>query len=463
MDKPEVCHLWNLVAGSTREGAVFQRLLEKLEVERKALGGAVFDVLGQAIEGKQLRKLLQEAIFYGSRPEVRAKLFERVEGALDHTRLQELIENQSLAQESMDTTRVRQIREGMERANARRLQPHFISTFFKNALELLGGQMKEREPNRFEISRVPASIRNRDRVIGNRETVLKKYQRVTFHKDLIHVQGKPTAAFICPGHPLLDPAIDIILERYRDLLKQGAILIDEKDESENVRALFYLENAIQDGRPIPGTSQRRVISRQMQFVSIDKDQNVRMVGDAPYLDLRGATAEEVELIQPILQESWINVDLEKRAISFAISELVPRHFQEIKSRRESLVDKTNDAVKQRLTQEIAYWDHRAQELKAQEEAGRQPKMNSQKAQARADELSDRLQKRLEELEQEKKLSALPPIAQGGALVVAIGLLKKLGLRGGSSPDPIQARETKRSEMLAMNAVMESERALGHRP
>ena len=47
----EVCHLWNLVAEDTREGQVFQRLLEKLEEQRKALGGQVFDVLGEAFRG----------------------------------------------------------------------------------------------------------------------------------------------------------------------------------------------------------------------------------------------------------------------------------------------------------------------------------------------------------------------------------------------------------------------------
>jgi SNF2 family DNA or RNA helicase len=44
----EVCHLWNLVAAQTREGEVFKRLLEKLEVERAALNGRVFNVLGEA-------------------------------------------------------------------------------------------------------------------------------------------------------------------------------------------------------------------------------------------------------------------------------------------------------------------------------------------------------------------------------------------------------------------------------
>ena len=47
----EVCHLWNLVAADTREGEVYARLLEKLEAAREALGGRVYDVLGELFEG----------------------------------------------------------------------------------------------------------------------------------------------------------------------------------------------------------------------------------------------------------------------------------------------------------------------------------------------------------------------------------------------------------------------------
>jgi hypothetical protein len=36
--------LWNMVAADTREGDVFQRIFDKLEVERAALGHRVFDV-----------------------------------------------------------------------------------------------------------------------------------------------------------------------------------------------------------------------------------------------------------------------------------------------------------------------------------------------------------------------------------------------------------------------------------
>lgn len=70
----EVCHLWNLVADQTREGGVYLKLLKKLEVEQKALGGKVFDVLGKAIDSAQLQSLLIEAIRYGDRPDVRDRL-----------------------------------------------------------------------------------------------------------------------------------------------------------------------------------------------------------------------------------------------------------------------------------------------------------------------------------------------------------------------------------------------------
>ena len=80
----EVCHLWNLIADGTREGDVYRKLLEKLEHARKALGGQVFDVLGKLqFEGRPLRELLIEAIRYGDLPEVRARLTQAVDSALD--------------------------------------------------------------------------------------------------------------------------------------------------------------------------------------------------------------------------------------------------------------------------------------------------------------------------------------------------------------------------------------------
>ena len=153
----EVCHLWNLVAEETREGDVYRRLLEKLEQARQALGGQVFDVLGKLqFEGKPLRDLLIEAIRYGDQPEVRARLTTVLDHALDREQLQNLLEERALAHDVMDASRVYRIREEMERAEARRLQPHYIESFFQEAFKRLGGTAKQREPRRYEVTHVPA-------------------------------------------------------------------------------------------------------------------------------------------------------------------------------------------------------------------------------------------------------------------------------------------------------------------
>src|SRR5690606_7797280 len=114
-----------------------------------------------------------------------------VDERLDREHLKALIEERALAHEQMDTRRVRAIREEMERAEARRLQPHFIASFFLAAFKLLGGRISERESRRYEINPVPARIRNRDRQIGLGAPLLNRYERVTFEKSLIQVPGKP--------------------------------------------------------------------------------------------------------------------------------------------------------------------------------------------------------------------------------------------------------------------------------
>jgi superfamily II DNA or RNA helicase len=458
----EVCHLWNMVAEETREGDVYLTLLKKLEAERDALGGSVFNVLGKAVGSAELRRLLIEAIRYGDRPEVRARLFQQVEEALDRERLKGLIEEKALAHNSMDSSRIREIRESMERAEARKLQPHFIASFFFEAFKLLGGSVQEREPKRYEVRHVPAIIRNRDRLIGFGEPVLTRYERICFEKELISIPGKPLATFVFPGHPLLDATTDIVLERYRNLLKQGAVFLNESDPGENIRALFYIEHSIADART-DKRGERRIVSRHIQFVEIDEQGNTRNAGYAPYLDYRPPTEEERSLIGPSLDHGWLHEDLESRATSYAITHLVPRHFKELKGRNEELIVKTIGAVKDRLTKEIAYWDHRAEELKAQELAGKtNARINSAKARARADELQARLQNRLEELEKEKQLSALPPVLMGGALVIPAGLMARLKGNRGELPN-LFARETKRIEQMAMQAVMDLEKSLKYSP
>ncbi len=464
----EVCHLWNLLAEETREGDVYKRLLEKIELEREALGGGVFDILGQLFREQRLRDLLIEAIRYGDRPEIKARLHQIVDNLTDRKHCQELLEERALAKDSMDASQVQRIREDMERAEARRLQPHFIESFFLEAFRILGGSIKEREPRRFEITHVPALVRQRDRLIGTGEPVLGKYERITFEKSLRAVPGQPLATFVCPGQPLLSATIDLILERNRDLLRRGTIFVDPDDPGEAVRALFYLDHTIQDGRTDKAGS-HRVVSRQVQFVETDATGATRNAGYAPYLDYRPTTPEErTGLAATLDSQTWLKGDLESVVVGHAIANLVPVHLDDVRKRREDLVKRTMAAVKDRLTKEITYWDHRANQLKDQELAGKtNAKINSGKARQRADELQARLQRRMLELELERQISPLPPVAIGGAIVVPIGLLHKLlppSIEPGyAEADNVSAEARKKMELLAMQMVMEAEKQLGNQP
>jgi hypothetical protein len=401
-----------------------------------------------------------EAIRYGDQPEVRSRLSRVVDEALDRDHLRGLLEQHAIGADSLSLLRVRQIREEMERAQAARLQPHYISSFFLEAFRQLGGSVREREPRRWEISHVPSLIRSRDRQIGTGVPLLARYERITFDKEIVSVPGRPLADFVSPGHPLLEAVSDLILERHRELLKRGAVLVAPDDDGSNPRVLVYLEHSVLDGRPLPDGG-RRTVSREMHFVEIDSTGWIRNAGCAPYLDYRPLHADEMELVPELLGSEWLRTDLEARPLQHAIEHLVPAHFERIRRRKEDLVDRTLRAVRDRLTKEISYWDARAEDLRVKEAAGRATNMNWQKARQRADELEERLQRRTRELVEERRVTPLPPVIIGGALVVPAGMLTRfVGKTPATQPDAAARRAVERR---AMDAVFALEQSLGYLP
>jgi hypothetical protein len=159
---------------------------------------------------------------------------------------------------------------------------------------------------------------------------------------------------------------------------------------------------------------------------------------------------------------WIGRDLEQKAQGYAIAHVVPEHLHEVRSRKLDLIAKTEAAVKDRLTKEISYWDHRAEQLKAQEAAGKaNARLNSGEARKRADALHARLEKRMEELKLERQIAPLPPVVLGGLLVVPIGLIASM--TGRPIAPPAHAIDTQTSATRARALVMEIERKLGFEP
>ena len=456
----EVCHLWNLVAAGTREGEVYGRLLEKLEEARRALGGRVYDVLGELLEATSLRDLLMEAVRYGERPDVRARLFQVVDGAVDRTRIEALVRERKLTREGMDPATVAAIRADMERAEARRLQPRYVRALFQEAFPRLGGDMRAREAGRFEITRTPSLLREHDRLTGRHDPVLERYARVCF--DKAYVPGDPRAALLAPGHPLLDAVVNVTLERHRDELKRGAILIDDGDDGEQARLLLYLDHAVRDGRK-GRNDEPLVISRRLQFVFLDARGNAIGGGAAPYLDFRPATEPERTALQALLAEPWLAGDVEAKALEFAAQRLIPRHVEEVRTRRLPEIAKVQSEVEARLIQEINFWDARAEELALREAAGQSQRLNADIARRIAEDLAGRLKRRRAELDRERQIAALTPHVAGAALVVPAGLLTRLSGAAPSRAPGAMMEGDADVEQLAMDAVMAAERTAGREP
>jgi SNF2 family DNA or RNA helicase len=160
------CHLWNMLAANTREGDVFRQLLAKLDIEYQALGGRVFDILGELFEEKSLTDLLIEAIRYGEDPERHRSVINTIDVAMDKAKIEEILKRDALCKKIMNDEWLFMVREEMEKAEARKLQPYFIRSFFNHAFEQFGGQLRQRETNRYEITHVPANRAQRQPCIA---------------------------------------------------------------------------------------------------------------------------------------------------------------------------------------------------------------------------------------------------------------------------------------------------------
>ena len=89
-------------------------------------------------------------VFYKSR---------KIDDALDHDHLVTIINRDALAQESLSAEHLFAVKEEMEKAEARCLQPYFARSFFMKGFQSLGGSIYAREADRFEITHVPGELR----------------------------------------------------------------------------------------------------------------------------------------------------------------------------------------------------------------------------------------------------------------------------------------------------------------
>src|SRR5262249_7837886 len=151
-------------------------------------------------------------------------------------------------------------------------------------------------------------------------------------------------------------------------------------------------------------------------------------------------------------------------LSLAATTLVPEHYGEVAQRRIVHVEKTLNAVHERLSKEIAFWQDRWLKLKEDGEAGRDVRLNLQNIERTLADLQGRRENRKKELQAMRHVVNGTPVVLGAALIVPAGLMSKL--RGDQPVDPAAATfaadsaARSRIERLAMQAVQKAEESRG---
>ncbi len=439
----EVCRLWNLVATNTREGEVFTRLLSKIEEQRRAYGGEVFDVLGEAFEGTPLRTLLMDAIRYGDRPEVRAKMHEVIDRQVGDGLL-ELLEERAMSSEVLSQANLHKLRKDTDEARARRLQPHYIELAFHRALTALGGRMARRERDRYEISNVPAVVR----AARTSLPIATRYERVTFDMEAIEPDGLVKADLLAPGHPLHDAVMLETSKLLGPALEAGTVLLSA-DVDEPLLLVGVVEEVVD------GTDES--VSRRFSYAYVDEQATVTDAGPAPYLDC--VAAPDNVMTRASRDLAWL-AGSEERAVSWLIENRLPAFLNEVRPRRQAELEKIRLQVEDRLTSERERLHREARLASEQERMGEKPKESSDSLSHKAAELEVRLRRRLRHLEQQLQMGTRPPRILTAALVLPL----ESALQDLPTDEPLRhAVSTKEVERRGVEAVLAHERRLGRNP
>jgi len=436
----EVCRLWNLVAEDTREGEVFIRLLDKIEEQRAAYDGEIFNVLGTSLGDLSLARVLRDAIRYGEQPDVKARMWEVIDEGVS-AGLQELIDEEALASESLAPSDLEALRRQMEDAKAKRLQPHFIRDAFIEAFNRAGGRIERREKGRYEITHVPASIRER----AGRAPVSRRYERVTFDVSTIDVAGAPRAELLAPGHPLHDAALHLVIEQYGATLDRGTVLT-----SDAVNEPTLLVGVINEVRDSTG----QTVSKRFGYSFVGADGIVREAGPAPYLDY--SPAEDQQRAEGA-GLPWLT-QREKDAVSWVIAEQLPVFAAEVIAQRTREYERIRTRVATRLTHEVNRLYTAALKTDADAAAGKKVRYSSDTLRRRAEELEERRETRLALIDRQLAMSPVAP------RITTIALIMPMTPEAAAPGDGAASALARAAvERRGVDAVLAAERALGRTP
>jgi len=449
--------VYNLVAQNTREGAVLQKVLSKLDVMREQMGSdRVYDVIDEWLEEVPLVRLIEQAIDSDDET-AGAREAETALVAASKERAERLIGLQKKASlaSRLDLKSARELRDA---SDEHRLQPLFIQRFFERAWTACGGTI--RQDDHFPVWHIgptPAALL---------ELARERQQPVSEHHDTPFVFDKQLVSvastvrvpertkLLGPGHPLFDTLIEWAVREARQAFAKGATLVDPNIATP--QRVWLVRSTVEDSRGAglqPAGSRKRLAHERLVLVVQDR-MGLRTTSPSYLLN---CIAPETAVPLPDLP-SMSTEEIQ----AWAYEQITERQLEEVRSARAKECDLRREYLSTAFTDLILELQEELNDLLEAQLFGENNAEEVERLRSRIEELKARKADRLKELELMMKLTAnLPDILTEAVIVpVPVAALE-------SEPEApakgVPVRRDDEVEAIAMEVAMRYERSRGWTP
>ena len=443
--------VFNLVAQNTREGAVLQRVLSKMDVMRDQMGSdRVYDVIDDLLEDVPLVTLIEKAIDLEDPTGVSLE----TEDALREASKEKAEALVSLQKKASLASRLdlRAARELRDASDERRLQPLFIQRFFERAWVACGGTI--RKDDHFPVWHLgPTPISLADLARDRRSPLQDHYQYpIVFDKQLVSVASRipvpDNTKLLGPGHPLFDNLIEWAARQARHDFAKGAILVDPN--LAKPQHIWLTHSTIQDGRV---ESRKRLAHERLVVVAED---HMGMRSTSPSYLLNCLSPTEAQEKPSLPDRSTEGVQ------AWTYEQITEKQLEHVQEIRKEECDLRRDYLDNAFTDLILELQGELNDLQQESLFGESNAEERDRLQKRIEELKARKVERMKELDLMMNLTADLPDVLTEALVVP----SPVAIVESETPSPsngVPMRRDDEVEAIAMDVAMRYERSRGWNP
>jgi len=444
-------YVYNLVAINTREGAVLQRILTKLDIMREQMGtDRVYDVIDELLEDIPLIHLIEKSIDSEDGAAAASQTEDSLKSGFEDraSMLIALQKKQSLTSH-LDLRAALELRDA---SDERRLQPCFIQRFFTSAYVAAGGTITDdKHFPVIHLSKIPTEVLDIARQFHL--SLAEKYDTpFVFDKALVSVASRTKipehTRLLGPGHALFDALIKWAIRRAENAFAKGAVIVDP-----NITApqrMWLVRSRVEDGR---NEERTRLAHEQLSLVVAHDN---RMTSTSPAA-LLNCTAPEGILAVPDMPATTTE-DVQ----AWAYDHITEAQLKRVQGHRQSECDLRRDYLHTTFTDLILDLQEKLNDAHQLQLIGDDDAEERQALEKRIEDLKKRKTIRLSELDLMLRLRTNLPDVVTSAVIIP-DPTAVLPDESQAAHKGVPMRRDDEVELIAMEIVMEYEKSRGWTP